>query len=165
MNGPTPRSHAYHFGPTRYADHFLYRCYDADGILLYIGCTNNVKRRLAAHRTGSAKASRWLAARIASHEVEGPLPGRDAARDAERNAIRNEQPVLNFQERGTENLAPWMTTWGVAAYLVKHGHRQLAIETACTCRPEEFDGVIYTFRCEAHESAGAELAAGEERAS
>lgn len=136
MNGLTPRSRAYHEGPTQRADHFLYRCYDADGDLIYIGCTSNVKRRMVHHRRGigGSRASKWLSACMVRHEVNGPFQGRNAAREFERQAIAIECPIFNTQER-REPI--WMTRREVSKYLVERGHAVLAAETTCYC--EEAD--------------------------
>lgn len=132
--GQTTRSTAYHSGPGVTADHFVYRCYDADGDLLYIGCTSNVSKRMAAHRRGSgAVASRWLSVFMARHQVEGPFRGRDAGREAERRAIQDEQPLFNYQGRVGESLAAWMTRRPIALYLIERGHIELAVETLCAC--------------------------------
>ena len=153
--GLTSRSRAYHVGPARYADHFLYRCYDADGLLLYIGCTNNVERRVAAHRRGDGHslASRWLSVFMTRHEVEGPFPGRDAGREAEREAIRTEQPLFNYQERKGPNLAGWMTRRPIALYLVEQGHIALAVDTVCTCWRETRAAGAFDDWCAAHVAA------------
>lgn len=143
MNGLTPRSRAYHYGSARIADHFIYRCYDADGVLLYVGCTNNVKRRMSMHlgnRANPQTASRWLKACMDRYEVEGPFDGREAGRNAEREAIRAEQPVFNIQERWHPY---WMLIPDIAEYLISHGHFELAAETACSCWPEDLeDGAV-----------------------
>lgn len=154
MSGLTSRSHAHHYGPGRHADHFVYRCYDADGVLLYIGCTRNVKSRIAAHRRGNggSKASQWLSVTMASYEVEGPFRGREAGRLAERDAIQAEWPVFNYQETASLDRAAWMTRSGVARYLVEHGHAELALATACTCWRETREAGQTDSWCEAHVS-------------
>lgn len=125
--------------------HYVYRCYDAEGQLLYIGCTSNLTSRIAAHRRGdgTSKASRWLAVTMASFTTEGPYRGREVGREAERAAIQSEQPLFNYQERANEYQAAWMTRSAVARYLVDHGHLELALETACECWREtkEVNGV------------------------
>lgn len=152
--GQTVRSVAYHHGPTVDADHYLYRCYDADGDLLYIGCTTDVKRRISAHRRGGkARASKWLSVFMSRHEVEGPFRGRDAGRDAERKAINVEQPIFNYQERAGVDLAAWMTRRPVAHYLVERGAIELAVATACTCFFEIREAGGYDERCIAHAAA------------
>jgi hypothetical protein len=156
-SGQTARSVAYHEGPGVTADHFLYRCYDRDGDLLYIGCTVNVKSRIAAHRRASngARASRWLSVFMDRYETEGPFRGREAGRDAERQAINAEQPLFNYQERASENLAAWMTRRPVAQYLVERGAVRLAMETACRCFFEIREAGGYDEHCIAHVAAAA----------
>lgn len=152
----TPRSYAHHYGQTRYADHFIYRCYDGEDRLLYIGCTANVARRIAAHQHAgptSPKASQWLAACMVRFETEGPFSGRDAGRAAERQAIQSEQPLFNYQERANADHAAWMTRSPIGAYLIEKGHVDLALATACTCWREtrEANGVDPWCRPHLHE--------------
>lgn len=112
--------------------HYIYRCFDADGFLIYIGCTANVKQRMKNHRSSPNRASRWLKACMASHTVSGPLAGLEAGRAAERDAIRAECPLFNVQER--RDGAPWTATIHAARYLVDRGHLELATETLCRCK-------------------------------
>ena len=78
-------------------EHFLYRCYDADGRLLYIGCTQDVEARMAVHHSSwQNPASAYLNMHMDRHEVEGPFVGRIAGRKAEREAIAAEAPMLNL---------------------------------------------------------------------
>jgi hypothetical protein len=71
-------------GPT-----ILYRLFDADDRLLYVGITCNKQQRWGGHR----KNSRWwpLVARkeLITH------PDRSTALTAERDAIRSERPIYN----------------------------------------------------------------------
>lgn len=71
--------------------HVVYRCYDRDGALLYIGATGNLAKRLDKHRGSSV----WHP-RIARVESE-PFPSLQAALAAERSAIREEQPPYNIR--------------------------------------------------------------------
>jgi hypothetical protein len=68
----------------------LYRHYDAAGVLLYVGISENPVDRGRGH----ARYSEWVryAARI---EAEW-LDSRAAAERAERLAIRSERPVFNI---------------------------------------------------------------------
>lgn len=70
----------------------LYRHYDADGVLLYIGSTDTqqMRDRHAAH----AREARWWRY-VARVEHEQVLPDRRAAFHAEGPAIRAELPVFN----------------------------------------------------------------------
>lgn len=79
--------------------HVVYRCYDADDRLLYIGCTWDINSRLNVH------ASSWhnpvsyvLNLRMVRHTV-AEYPDKQSARKAEREAIRDEQPLLNLHHQ------------------------------------------------------------------
>lgn len=152
MNGQTARSIAYHHGRTNHADHYVYRCYDSDGTLLYIGCTTDVARRIAGHLGGKSKqvSSRWLAASIDRYEVDGPFDGRDAGRDAEREAIRTEQPLFNLQER---RMPGWLLIPSIAEYLIEHGQIELALETACSCTCDDREDGTISSICVPHLAA------------
>lgn len=112
--------------------HFLYRCFDKQGRLLYIGATVNVRARMRQHLSGRSKqkTSYWLAACYDHHEVEGPFVGRQAGLEAERVAIRTEQPMFNLQER---RMPGWLLLPGIGEHLIHEGHLDLAIETTCSC--------------------------------
>lgn len=69
--------------------HVVYRCYDADDRLLYIGCTSNLSHRMTAHRSRSPWATDI--ARITTED----LPGRAVALYVEAQAIRAESPLHN----------------------------------------------------------------------
>lgn len=74
----------------------LYRYYDADGVLLYVGVSNNPKNRDRSHLKHSA-FSRFV------HWHEGQwFASREEATGAERLAIRDEHPLFN----GTHNDDP-----------------------------------------------------------
>lgn len=147
----TPRSYAHHYGPNVMANHYVYRCYDKDGGLLYIGCTKNVERRIAAHRRGGKAASRWLAVFMDRHEVEGPFRGRDLGREVESFAIQSERPLFNIQHTASENRAASMQWGSIARYLVDRGHVELARATACECWRETREAGARDLWCVAHE--------------
>jgi hypothetical protein len=67
----------------------LYRMYDTDGQLLYIGQSISLAERLGQHRAGSAF---WSAVRTITVE---PHPDASAARLAEARAIQAERPIHN----------------------------------------------------------------------
>ena len=69
----------------------LYRFYDRDGRLLYVGITDNPRRRDEQH--GATKA--WWR-EVATKRIEW-LPSREAALAAERLAIETENPLWNTQ--------------------------------------------------------------------
>lgn len=72
--------------------HFVYRLFDAEGQLLYIGCSSNVSARLRCHR-----AKEW-GGEIASVTMQGPW-SRDGARFVESVAIWNEAPTYNLADQ------------------------------------------------------------------
>jgi predicted GIY-YIG superfamily endonuclease len=78
----------------------VYRHYDRDGHLLYVGISLSAIERLREHRRGS----RWFR-EIARIEIERHAT-RALAIAAEANAIRNERPLYNIQRlavrEGTE---------------------------------------------------------------
>tara|TARA_R110000868_G_scaffold94316_2_gene260280 strand:+ start:2477 stop:2971 length:495 start_codon:yes stop_codon:yes gene_type:complete len=67
----------------------LYRHFDADGALLYVGITNNPQRRLAQHVAGSD----WMEL-IATTETQW-FGDRGEALTAEAKAIQSERPKFN----------------------------------------------------------------------
>lgn len=67
----------------------VYRAYDADGLLLYVGVTSGLMQRIAQHE----KSSEW-AISTATITVEW-WPTRAAALAAETRAIVTEGPVFN----------------------------------------------------------------------
>lgn len=79
--------------PDKGRPHILYRLRDAQGRLLYVGITWNLKVRMQGHaRYGAA----WFGA-VASTETE-EYPTREAARKAELVAIETERPAINFMD-------------------------------------------------------------------
>lgn len=67
------------------SEHYVYRAWDESGLLLYIGCSVNVERRMGGHRSTST----W--ARFAeSITVDGPYPTKAEGRAAEHAAIESE---------------------------------------------------------------------------
>ena len=73
----------------------LYRHYDKDGALLYVGISLHVIRRLIEH-----KSSDWFHD-IARIEIEH-YPSRDAALKAETAAIADESPKFNIAQNYDE---------------------------------------------------------------
>lgn len=79
--------------------HFLYRCYDADGLLLYIGLTVNPRKRMQVHMAHRAKASLLLQCYMTRWEVDADAhPSLAAGREAEAAAIAAERPLFNTQD-------------------------------------------------------------------
>lgn len=75
--------------------HYVYRCFDRDGQLLYIGCTSDIGHRMRVHWSNwNNPASAYLSMYMDRYEVE-EVVGFAAARKAEREAIAAEAPLLN----------------------------------------------------------------------
>ncbi|MFI1728220.1 GIY-YIG nuclease family protein [Streptomyces acidicola] len=72
----------------------LYRLYDAEGVLLYVGITNMPNVRFATHRSKP-----WWK-QVLRKEIEW-FDTRQPAAEAEVLAIRNEQPLYNVTN------SPW----------------------------------------------------------
>lgn len=69
----------------------VYRVYDADDRLIYIGCSQNLEQRMSNHRNQSWWI--YLAARVESQAYSDLA----AARQAEAAAIQAEKPAFNLQ--------------------------------------------------------------------
>jgi hypothetical protein len=67
----------------------VYRAYDADGNLLYVGISMSLDGRLTKHR----RAAWWP--EVEEITVQW-FDGREAAKAAERAAIRDENPIYNL---------------------------------------------------------------------
>lgn len=80
--------------------HVLYRCYDAAGRLLYIGCTHDINLRMDVHRSSwSNPVSGVLNMRMERYEVSDKYPSKATGRAAERQAIYDEEPLLNLHHQ------------------------------------------------------------------
>ena len=89
----------------------LYRWYDADGVLLYIGITADADHRAVGHRRYSWW-HRW-AARV---QVEDGFVGtRGEAEEMERSAVIAEQPAFNRRwiERAPRNATDYLRAHGL----------------------------------------------------
>jgi hypothetical protein len=82
----------------REAPHYVYRCYDASGLLLYVGCSMKPEERLKQH----SFVYTWWTDRIARVDLEG-FPDQAAGLAAEKRAIQSEHPFYNRQFRSTES--------------------------------------------------------------
>lgn len=153
MNGLSPRSASYM--RSSHLPHHVYRCYDADDRLLYVGCTSEIERRMSAHRRGKKGASLWLSVCMARHEVVATYPNRDAALAAEAAMINADQPLFNTQHRATYMFAAWMTLAPIAEYLIEQGHLELALETACGCWRETREAGAFDPWCRPHAAVAA----------
>lgn len=71
---------------------YLYRLFDRDDVLLYVGISYNPRARLAGHTT--ARTARWhFVVRVSVERFSD----RDRALVAERAAIRSEHPLYNVR--------------------------------------------------------------------
>lgn len=88
----------------------LYRHFDADGSLLYVGISLSWPERTKAH----AQKSRWFS-HVAEVKIER-FPTRQEALDAEREAIRREHPKFNIvhNRRPVVRRNPHASKWVVA---------------------------------------------------
>lgn len=77
---------------------WVYRIYDADWQLLYIGVTTNLVMRLAAH------GNKWWGYRIAKTKAQ-VYRTRSEAAAVEKAAIRAERPRFNVMHRDASPLA------------------------------------------------------------
>lgn len=84
------------------ARHYVYRCFDSAGDLLYIGATSNLPERMREHRRPAPRGLTHpiftLAKRMAFW-LANEYPTRAEAFAAERAAIRAEDPELNTKHR------------------------------------------------------------------
>lgn len=75
----------------RHVPHWVYRCFDAEGVLLYVGCTMHPEERQVEHR----RSSPWFAD-VVNVELVGPFVGENArkrALDAEEAMICSDRPL------------------------------------------------------------------------
>jgi predicted GIY-YIG superfamily endonuclease len=89
---------------------YVYRVLDEDGLLLYVGCSVDVDRRMGQHR----KASPWFAY-ADQVAVEGPFPRAEALR-RESDAIRSERPWFNGTPEQLAEVGRWRGTYLRAVY-------------------------------------------------
>lgn len=73
--------------------HFVYRCYDTNGALIYVGCSVNPKVRVEGHRLNA-----WWGDQIATTR-NLVFPDADSALYRERKAIYIEKPRHNVKNR------------------------------------------------------------------
>lgn len=91
----------------------LYRHYDSDGRLLYIGQSANPIRRIISHRHSGS----WVHM-ISTITIEW-LPNRAEAIVAERSAIASEKPPFNVIDRPPNHQDRWPSPLG--QYLMQNG--------------------------------------------
>jgi hypothetical protein len=83
---------------------FLYRLFDEDGVLLYIGISNAWQHRMQEHR----RTQPWWDQ--VAHVFPISFPDRRSALDAEARAIRRERPLHNIVHASAE-LPGTAPTW------------------------------------------------------
>lgn len=94
----------------------LYRYYDAQDRLLYVGITDGLAVRIASH----IKASSWMD--FAARSTIERHPTRKAAADMEREAIEGERPLFN----SVYNDHP-VGRRRLVEYLIEHGRTDLLV--------------------------------------
>ena len=77
--------------------YYVYRVYDGDRRLIYVGQTRHLMGRLSAHQ-----ATSWWAPQAAKVKAQ-VVTGQSEARLAELEAIRSEKPRWNMQGRGSRS--------------------------------------------------------------
>lgn len=79
--------------------HSVYRCFDAEGNLLYVGCARDVEGRMFhhLHSCNRGKEPNGTLRRLHTRTETVEYPTRLDARRAERQAITDGAPLLNRQ--------------------------------------------------------------------
>lgn len=90
------------FGPrdTDPIPNYVYRCYDAAGRLIYVGCTNNPVLRLASHKKA------WWGDQLHTTRLI-VFPNRRHALNRETDAIRTEKPRWNVKGKWASRSDDW----------------------------------------------------------
>lgn len=94
----------------------LYRYFDTDDVLLYVGITSNQRERDRAHIRSSIWTRFAVRSTITHHRTRG------AAEGAERKAIKDEQPVFNLRHNDSPEAVARLVE-----YLEKHGQDELLL--------------------------------------
>jgi hypothetical protein len=92
---------------------WLYRHYDEEDRLLYVGIAVNLRKRTGDHR----RSSSWWTFR--DHSSGSVYRTSDEARQAERQAIKNESPLFNLQGQTSS------ATRDCVEYLIRRGRLDL----------------------------------------
>lgn len=116
-------------------DHFVYRLFDGDGNLLYVGCTKRPARRWQEHRSTRPH----MTDRVRRVHMFGPTTRR-VARDIEYFAIRRESPEFGWTpEKHAAKTARSAWVNRRTGELTKQG---LDLHSAITRAVDEVDAVI-----------------------
>lgn len=111
-------------------DHVLYRFYDREGALLYVGITSSIRARFKWH---AAKQLWWP--EVADCRIQF-YPDRTTLTMAERVAIRYERPRHNIQDPlvgAVNSFAPWLPEqWSPPCIPRSTTEKWMG----CTCRNE-----------------------------
>jgi hypothetical protein len=75
------------------ANHYVYRLYDNESRLIYVGCSHEPEQRIKRHRS-----TQWWAPQIAKVRVK-VYPSRSAGLAAETEARNTEHPRWNIEAR------------------------------------------------------------------
>lgn len=73
----------------------VYRCFDAEGCLLYVGSSSDVENRMFNHFGPGANPTSLELQRVYDHHTVTPVDTRAEALEVERLAIIQEAPLLN----------------------------------------------------------------------
>lgn len=123
----------------------LYRWYDADGVLLYVGISVDVVRRAGQHEISKPW---WV--EVASATVRH-FDSRDEALVAEAEAIKAERPVYNVHHNGINRLLS-VDEHNAATQARAAVRRSIAdFKEATTTRPQ--DAHLILFRAESRQEA------------
>lgn len=79
----------------RLSGEYVYRCFDVEGRLLYVGLSNDVRNRWKQHRANST----WFDAAV-RFTLTGPFTDRTAAARYEVETIQAESPLHNVRHTG-----------------------------------------------------------------
>jgi hypothetical protein len=115
-------------GPATQRRCALYRHFDDQDVLLYVGITESLGDRT---NSGHARTSDWVQFAVRA-EAEW-LDSRDLASSAERDAVRDERPVFNRQ----------YAEWDVDRQIMEYLHQREIEEFRATA--EEYEFVVRRF--------------------
>lgn len=99
-------------------DHYVYRCYDSAGHLLYIGCTQDMVMRMDVHAASWQNPASVGISLAAERAVATTYPDKATARAAEKQAIFDEAPLFNVHHQ-RERRTPAQNRAVISAYLAK----------------------------------------------